>query len=88
MSESVKLDVYFKSSNSLPEQELKGIFKKFFHELSSVRRSDCSDFYYDVVIHELALLEVTEDLLKVIKHCHKNQREITITVTYGNVWRN
>ncbi|AUR87473.1 hypothetical protein NVP1101O_062 [Vibrio phage 1.101.O._10N.261.45.C6] len=87
MSESVRLDVYFRTDNPLPEIELRGIFKKYFQELSSVRRVEGSDFTYNVVIHELALLETTEDILKVITHCHKNGREITVNVTHGCVWR-
>jgi hypothetical protein len=86
MSESVRLEVYFKTTNPLPEQELSGVFRKFFEELSIVRRREGEDFIYDVVIHELALLETTDGILNVIKHCHKNQREISVSVTYGAIW--
>ena len=87
MSESVELEVYFKTDNKLPAQELQGVFDKYFYELSTVRRREKEDCVFDVTINELALLETTEDLLKVIKHCHKNHREISVEVTHGNIWR-
>lgn len=87
MSERVHLEVYFKTTNPLPEQELKGIFRKYLQELARVRRCETHPDIYKVTIHELALLEVIDEILAVIKHCHKNHREITVTVTYGSIWK-
>lgn len=87
MSEHVGLEVYFKTSSPLPEQELKSIFRKHFEELAVVRRRDDRSDTYDITIHELALLEVISQIVDVMHHCRKNQRDIQVTVTYGAIWK-
>lgn len=90
MADSVTLSVFFRTSNPKGEEELKGIFKRYISkDLISVWRLPKKDpaLFYRVMISELALSEVYSNLQEVIAHCHKNQREIYITVEYGVIYK-
>lgn len=81
MGASAHLDVYFKTSNPLPLQELTGIFSNEYPDLAVVREVPKSPNQYTVVIHEHRLNEPMDAIHRIINHCKKNQRVISISIT-------
>ena len=82
MSDSTELFVMFKTSNRQPKKELQGIFNNYWDSVTVTHYSTG----YSVHIYELSLLESLSILKQVQEHCNRNNREITITVTYGTIY--
>jgi hypothetical protein len=79
MSDCTELFVTFKTTNTNPLQELKGIFNNYWDTVLVSQY----DMGYAVRIHELSLLESLSIIKNVQEHCKRNHREITIEVKYG-----
>ena len=84
MSDSTELLVTFRTNNPQPLQELKGIFSgcSYGIPISIVPLGTA----FEVHIYELALLEILPLLKRVVRHCNRNNRIITFTVTQGEIY--
>jgi len=84
MSDCTELEVFFRTTNKKPLQELEGIFYKQWDavKISQINRGE----WFDVHIYELSLMESLGILKAVQEHCHRNNRQITLVVKYGVVY--
>ena len=89
MSESVTLSVFFRTPNPKGGEELKGICERYIGKdrISVWALPKEPPMFYRVMVRELSLSHVYRNLQEIITHCHKNQREISITVEYGVIYK-
>lgn len=81
MSDTTELQVYFRTTNPKPLQELQGIFNNSWDAITVVHSETLN--MYEVIIRELSLLECSRIFKEVNTHCKKNNRELIMTITYG-----
>ena len=81
MSDCTELEVFFKTTNKKPLQELEGIFYKQWDalEVTQIERGE----WFTVHIYELSLMESLRILKAVKEHCNRNNRQLTLVVNYG-----
>jgi len=81
MSDCTELEVFFRTTNKKPLQELEGIFYKQWDavKVSQINKGE----WFDVHIYELSLMECFRILKAVKEHCDRNDRQLCMVVKYG-----
>jgi hypothetical protein len=90
MSYHTELEVFFRTTNKNPLQELRGIFNKQWEGSVGVKQVEggwesvaVRGDWFNVTINELSLMESLGIIKAVKEHCNLYNREITLVVKYG-----
>lgn len=82
MSDCTELEVFFRTTNKNPLQELQGIFYKQWDAVK-VSQNGSGEYCFDVIIYELSLMESLGIIKAVKEHCSLYKRDVTLVVKYG-----